>query len=167
MASRIDSASSRRRGKRQSQRLSGSIAASCVSSIARELVGLGEHDLAVDRLDRPAGGDEPGGEPVEQLGMGRRFAAEPEVGRRGDDPPAEVVLPDPVDHDARRQGIVGLSQPLRQLEPSAALRPIQPAAARRPGMRTEGPRAGRRRPGLSGSPRRWKAASAGLPSVTA
>ena len=55
------------------------------------------------RLDRPAAGDESGGEPVEQLGMGRRLAAEPEIGRRGDDPPAEVVLPDPVDHHAGRQ----------------------------------------------------------------
>ncbi len=114
--------------------------------IARELVGLGKEDLAVDRLDRPAAGDEPGGEPVEQLGMGRRLAAEPEVGRRGDDSPAEVVLPDPVDHDTWRQGIAraaSASVPARAVRCPATK---QQAAARRPGMRTEGPRAGRLRP---------------------
>ena len=53
--------------------------------------------------------------------MGGRVAAEPEVGRRGDDPPTEVVLPDPVDHDAGCQGIVSLTQPSRQLEPTTRL----------------------------------------------
>ncbi len=72
-------------------------------------------------IDQPRG-DESGREPVEQLGMARRFAAEPEVGRRRDDSPAEVVLPDPVDHHAGRQRIVGSRQPVRQLEPAARVR---------------------------------------------
>ena len=105
MASRIDSASSRCRGKPPEPAIVGIERGIARVEIARELIGLREHDLAVDRLDRPAAGDEPGGEPVEQLGMTRRLAAEPEVGRRGDDSPAEVVLPDPVDHHAGRQGI--------------------------------------------------------------
>ena len=73
--------------------------------IARELIGLREDDLALDGLDRPAARDEPLRQPVEQLGMARRLAADPEIGRRGDDAPAEVVLPDPVDHHAGRERI--------------------------------------------------------------
>ena len=122
----------------------------------------------MDRLDRPAAGDEPGGEPVEQLGMSRRLAAEPEIGRRGDDPPAEVVLPDPVDHHAgASSGWPGCVSQLRQLEPAAALRAQPAAAARRPGTRTEERRAARPAPGLPGSPRRWSGTSTGFPSVTA
>ena len=69
-----------------------------------ELIGLREHDPPVHRLDRPARGDEVGGQPFEQLGMGWRRASQAEIRRRGHDRLTEVVLPDPVDHHPRRQG---------------------------------------------------------------
>ena len=79
-------------------------------------------------IDQPRG-DEPGGEPVEQFGMTRRFAAEAEVGRGRDDPPAEVVLPDPVDHHPGRQRIA------RAGSASAPARAARSRLRRRPGWR--------------------------------
>ncbi len=46
--------------------------------------------------------------------MRGRRAVEPEVAGRGDDPPAEVVLPDPVDHHPRRQRVGRVGDPARQ-----------------------------------------------------
>ena len=81
--------------------------------------GAGEN-LAVDRLHRPAAADEVGGEPVEQFRMRRPPAADAEIVRRGDEAAAEVMLPDPVDHHSRREGMIGARQPLGQFEPAAA-----------------------------------------------
>src|SRR5438067_2094209 len=52
--------------------------------------------------------------------MCRRSAESAEVARRANDPLAEVVLPDAVDHDARRQRIIGRADPAGQFQPAAA-----------------------------------------------
>ena len=61
------------------------------------------------------------GEPVEQLGMARRFASDAEVRGRRDDPPAEMVLPDAIGHHPGRQRMVGPRDPLGQFETAARL----------------------------------------------
>ena len=48
------------------------------------------------------------------------FAGLTEVARRAHDALAEVPLPNPVGHDARRQRILGGCQPIRQLLAPAA-----------------------------------------------
>ena len=120
MASRQASTSSRRRFIRQSRVFPGPSRSRCESNRLLWLVGRGQHDLAVQRLDRPAGGDESAGQPVEQLGVAGPFAQDAEVAGGGDQPPAEVVLPDPVDHHARGQRVVGTRDRAGQLEPAAA-----------------------------------------------
>ena len=64
----------------------------------RHAVGAREQDQPVHPLDPPAAVHELGGQPVEQFGMRRRLAELAEVVGRGHDAPAEVVLPEPVDH---------------------------------------------------------------------
>ena len=66
-------------------------------------VGGARHDPLVERLEPPAVLDQLGGQPFEQLGVGRALALRAEVVGGGDDPAAEVVLPEPIDGDARRQ----------------------------------------------------------------
>ena len=73
------------------------------------------------RLDRHPSVDEAAGQVVEQLGMRRRRPADAEIVRGLDDALAEVVLPDPVHEDARRQRIGPVGDPLGQLAPPAAL----------------------------------------------
>ena len=51
--------------------------------------------------------------------MRRPLAEGAEVGRRADDPAAEVVLPDPVDHHPRRQRVVRVGDPVGQFQPAA------------------------------------------------
>src|SRR5205085_11337077 len=89
--------------------------------LPRLLVRRRQQDFAVQRLDRPAGG-EALRQVVEQLGVRRRLAELAEVARGADEALAEVVLPDAVDHHARRQRVVGAGDGLRQLQPAAALR---------------------------------------------
>ena len=113
------SASSRRRSIRPKSRFSGSASRSSGGCPTRSLIGGREHDQAVHGLDRPARLHEPAGQPVEQLGMGRRLALAAEVAGRADDPLAEVVLPDPVDHHAGGHRVVGPGDPARQLQPAA------------------------------------------------
>jgi hypothetical protein len=48
----------------------------------------------------PAGTDQLGREPIEELGMRRRLSLDAEVFGSVDQPGAEMVLPDPVDGDA-------------------------------------------------------------------
>ena len=48
---------------------------------------------------------------VEQLGMARSAAIEPEIARRCHEPPAEVVLPDAVGDHAGGEGIGRISDP--------------------------------------------------------
>ena len=49
-------------------------------------------------------------QPVEQFRMRRLFTQPPEIARRADDPPAEVVHPDPVDQDARDKRMLATGQ---------------------------------------------------------
>ena len=58
-----------------------------------------------------------GGQPVEQLAMGRRGALGAEVVGRGNNSPAEVPLPDPVGDHARRERMIGAGDPLGQPGP--------------------------------------------------
>ena len=102
IASRTASASSRRTGMRPSRRLSGSIASSRRRPARRLAIGRRGHDQPVQPLQAPAAGHEFGGQPVEQFGMRGPVAERAEVGRRGDEPAAEVVHPDAVDQHARR-----------------------------------------------------------------
>ena len=88
--SRIDSKSSRWRLNRQSRRFSGSRGQLGWPRLALLLVRAREHDPPVQRLDRPAGLDELAGQVVEQLGMRRRVAAQPEVAGRADQSLAEM-----------------------------------------------------------------------------
>ena len=50
-----------------------------------------------------------------KLGVRRPLAALAEVVGRANQALAEVVLPDPIDHDAGRQRVVGTRQPVGQL----------------------------------------------------
>ena len=78
-------------------------------------------------LKLPAVLDEPGGQPVQQLGMRRRITRRAEVARGPHQTDPEVVLPDPVDDHAGRQGVAGsvnqrarVSRRSEVLAPSAA-----------------------------------------------
>ena len=101
-----------------------------VDGPAALLVGRGQHDEPVHRLDRPARIHESRGEMVEQLGMRRPFPARAEVVGSADQALAEVVLPDPVDHDAGRQRMIGTRQPVGQLPTAAPLGDRLPMLAR-------------------------------------
>ena len=128
IASRIASASSRRGGRRQKQRLSGSAGARAASASAALHVDGAGHDQLVDRLEPPAVADQLAGQPVEQLGMRRRLPLLAEVARRGDDPAAEVVLPEPVDDHPGQQvarAPVDVGEPVGQGRP-AIRRSAQP-----------------------------------------
>jgi hypothetical protein len=82
--------------------------------------GGGDHQ-PMQRLLAPASCHDFRGEPVEQLRVGRGLAARAEVAGRRHDSAAEVMLPEPVDDDARREGIVRAGQPLRQRRATAGL----------------------------------------------
>lgn len=69
------------------------------------LPGRRRHDVALQRLDRPAVRDEPRREVVEQFGVRGPFAGRAEVIGRGDEPAAKMLLPDAVDDHARVEGI--------------------------------------------------------------
>src|SRR5262249_30173562 len=62
-------------------------------------------------------------QPIEQLGMRGCLAARAEVRGGGDKALAEMVLPEAIDQDTRRQGVLRTREPLGKLE----------AAARAPG----------------------------------
>ena len=72
-------------------------------------------------LEPPATGHEFRSQPVEQLGMSGLVAHDAEVVGRGDEPAAEVELPDPVGDDRATSGFSGrvsqcASQSLRPVE---------------------------------------------------
>ena len=71
-----------------------------------ELIGPAQDDRPHQLLDRPAVADEPGRQVVEQLGVRRRVAGDAEVVDARDQPLAEQVLPDAVDHHARRERVL-------------------------------------------------------------
>ena len=60
-------------------------------------------------FETPAIGLKLAGQPIEQFRMSRPAAVVAEVAGRGDDSLAKMVLPDPVDHDPRRQRVVRMS----------------------------------------------------------
>ena len=74
----------------------------------------------MQRFDRPAGLDELPRQPVEQFRVRGPLAFGTEVARRADDPFAEVMLPDAVDHHTGRQRVVCGPEPASQLRPAAA-----------------------------------------------
>src|SRR5205823_2924245 len=69
----------------------------------------------------PTVADKLAGQPIEQLGVSRRRTGFSEVAQRRDDPCSKVVLPEPIDDDARGERVIGCSQPARKREPSARL----------------------------------------------
>ena len=109
MASRISSAVSRRRGKSPEQAVFG--VAPLRLGRDRRPTRLPVRALrTISRcsgLSRQPSCDERARQPVEQFGVARPVSVRAEVVRRLDDAAAEVVLPDAVDHDARRQRMVG------------------------------------------------------------
>ena len=102
---------------------------------ARHLVRPRQQDPPVQGLDRPAVGDEPAGQPVEQLGVRRGLAPRAEVAGRGDDAPAEVVLPDAIDqHPGRQRVRLRVGQPGGELPPPAPRRHGRPVLAPQDGQ---------------------------------
>ena len=90
-------------------------------------------DQPVQRLDRPAVATNRRASQSSSSGW-RRLAARAEVAGRGDDPPAEVVLPDAVDHDAGRQRVVRVGRASRRApagrSPPLGWRSLPPRTAR-------------------------------------
>ena len=62
--------------------------------------------------------------------MRRRIAAPAKIVGSADQALAEVMLPDPINHDARRQGMIGACQPVGQLPAAAAFGDGAGASAR-------------------------------------
>src|SRR2546423_1257992 len=69
------------------------------------LISAAEQDQAMQRLHAEAVFDELIGEPVEELGMSGTAAHAAKIVRGGDDAGSEMILPDAIDHHARRQRI--------------------------------------------------------------
>ena len=66
------------------------------------------------------------GQPIEQLGMRRPIAVEAKIAGRGDQPGAEVVMPEPIDGHAPHQRIGRIGQPARPGPPGARARASRP-----------------------------------------
>ena len=88
-------------------------------------------------LEPPAAVHELGGQPVEQLGVGRRLAQLAEVVGRRHDSAAEVILPEPIGHHPGRPRVAAVGQPVGQ-------RPSLAGSVRRTSARP--------RPSTSGTP---------------
>src|SRR3954453_7495146 len=73
----------------------------------RLAIGLGRHHEPVNLLEAPAFLDETIGEPVEELRMARRLAQVAKVARGRRQSAAEVILPETIHQDARRQRVLG------------------------------------------------------------
>ena len=63
--------------------------------------------------------DEAPGQIVEELGMARRLAAQPQITDRIDDPAAKVVRPDPVDDHPGGERIGRIDDPTGEVEAAA------------------------------------------------
>ena len=70
--------------------------------VATLLVGGGEEDEAMEIFERPAVGDEVGGEVIEEFWMRGRLPSRAEIVRRTHQPDAKVVLPRPIAQYASR-----------------------------------------------------------------
>ena len=88
-------------------------------AIAAELIGSAEHDRADHAFDRPTVVGELQGERVEQKRMTRLLADHPEIVDAGDQTTAKQVMPNAIDHHARRQWIVCTRDPLGQFQATA------------------------------------------------
>ena len=88
---------------------------------ARLPVGARKDDLAMQGLQRPAAGDEAGGQVVEQFRVGRRFAELAEVARGRHQRATEVPAPDPVDNDPPCEGRRIPDDPVGELLPTTPL----------------------------------------------
>ena len=64
--------------------------------------------------------DEPEGEVVEQFRVRGQFAQAAEIVDRAHEAPAEDVVPEPVDHDAGGERVVGRGKLLGKFQPAAA-----------------------------------------------
>src|SRR5262249_14826777 len=82
------------------------------------LVGSRQKDEPMQALDGPATVHKGAGQVIEQLGVRRRLAAEAEIARRAHQAGTEMVKPDPVYEDPRRQGIAAIHYSPGQLEPA-------------------------------------------------
>ena len=91
-----------------------------------EPVSRRQHDFPVHGLNRPAACDELYRQVVEQPGMRRPLAKLAEVAGSGHEPPAEMLLPDAVDHHSRREGVFGRRDGLGQRQPPAAVAEFLP-----------------------------------------
>ena len=82
------------------------------------LVGRGVHHHAVQLLDAPFFFDQRAGQPVQQFWMRRPGPGVAKIRERLDQAAPEVVEPDPVDHDAGRQRVIGIDEPAGQRQPA-------------------------------------------------
>ena len=80
--------------------------------------GRGDQELE-EPLHVPARLAELDGQPVEQLGMRGKLAADPEVSRRADQAGPEDFLPEPVDRHPGGQRMLGPEQPPGKAQPVA------------------------------------------------
>src|SRR5690606_33756800 len=84
------------------------------AGLARHAVGARSDDQLVQRLEPPPGLDQLGGEVGEQLGMRGWGAKLAKVAGRTNDPPTEVVLPNPLGHGPRSEVVLWRGDPLGQ-----------------------------------------------------
>ena len=82
-------------------------------------VSITEHDPAVKSFEFPTVLDEGGGQPIQELRMGRVFAQETEVVGTSNQALAEVFLPNTVDDDSRGKRVVRGNDPIGQSQSSA------------------------------------------------
>src|SRR5208283_6163240 len=75
-------------------------------------IGGGEQNLAVQAFDAPAVLHEIIGEIIEEFLIARLVAGLAEVADGRDDALAEILVPDAIDEDARRQGIALADEPI-------------------------------------------------------
>ena len=90
------------------------------AGLRRLPVGRRSHDQLVQPLQSPgtvSGVSETEGEPIEQLGMGGTLPLTAEIIIGGDDPTAEILLPDSVDARTGSQWVVRRDQPACEIKP--------------------------------------------------
>src|SRR5208283_161932 len=83
-----------------------------LAGVRRLAIGGGKQNLAMQILHVPTIRHESGSQVVEQLLIARLVARLAEIADRGDDALAEILVPDTVDEDARRQWIARAHEPV-------------------------------------------------------
>ena len=107
-------------GMRESSLFSGSAAIDRLVHSRALPVGLRSQHQPVHCLHAPALRHEFRGQPVQQFRMGGRHSGAAEIRDACHDAAAEMAQPDLVHHDARRQRMIGLRQPVGQRQPASA-----------------------------------------------